>query len=603
MKKLAVLCLGLSCLATASTSRAIDLKESKVTQVVNEVQIISAASQNPKSAAVDDIFSMPDILRTGAASRAELVAKDETITRVGANTIFSFDPASRTIDLKQGSLLFHSPHGKGGGTIHTGSATASVLGTTLIVTTTHDGGMKVLDLEGKVEVALPGKKKQKLAPGQMTFILNNGQLAPIIVFRMDELVRNSQLVHGFSHPLASLPLIQDQIDHQTKLIKSGRAKDTGLLVGDSATENQVEVLDPNSIQKHTRLSGVQNALRADANIASPSLTDANIPTPPARIFFNPPFALAGNSFFAGTTFSGFAARNIAFNSPGTLTVDMTPYAAKPEFDFVAADGLNLNTSVTFDGLSALSTLVLVGGKQMSLASGITLNANVADFELATSGALTLNHVNINNSVGQIGLTAGSVLNLNDINISPVGITTFTAPEAVNFNFSSGGNFGSSSPDGGNVIVTDPATGQVTITAQSGSLAIDTTSIQTHYLTVNSGDSILLDASGQTLTATGPGATANFTAPNLITIKNADFSSFGLVNMMANTITVIGTTFSQTGTYNFGTGTGLANINGPAIAGQLNLINTSIGSTAITSVGQINLASGPGSGPGIFSYKK
>jgi len=62
-----------------------------------------------------------------------LVAQDETVTRVGANTIFSFDPANRTIDLKQGSLLFHSPHGKGGGTIHTGSATASVLGTTLIV--------------------------------------------------------------------------------------------------------------------------------------------------------------------------------------------------------------------------------------------------------------------------------------------------------------------------------------------------------------------------------------------------------------------------------------------------------------------------------------
>src|SRR5271168_2657090 len=111
---------------------AIDLKESKITQVVNDVEIISAANQTEKHANVNDAFDMPDVLRTGPSSRAELIAADETVTRVGANTIFSFDPANRTIDLKQGSLLFHSPHGKGGGTIHTGAATASVLGTTLI---------------------------------------------------------------------------------------------------------------------------------------------------------------------------------------------------------------------------------------------------------------------------------------------------------------------------------------------------------------------------------------------------------------------------------------------------------------------------------------
>src|ERR1700733_11008567 len=105
MKKLSSLFLCLGCVFAVSTSHAADLKQSKVTQVVNDVQIISAADQQQKSAAVNDLFYMPDILRTGADSRAELVAPDETVTRVGANTIFSFAPASRTIDLKQGSLL------------------------------------------------------------------------------------------------------------------------------------------------------------------------------------------------------------------------------------------------------------------------------------------------------------------------------------------------------------------------------------------------------------------------------------------------------------------------------------------------------------------
>src|SRR5450631_4306130 len=181
MKRFIILALGFACIAYVSTSRAADFKQSKVTQVVNDVQIISAADQAKKNATVDDVFKMPDILRTGAASRAELVAEDDTVTRVGANTIFSFDPASRTIDLQQGSLLFHSPHGKGGGSVHTGSATASVLGSTLIVSATPNGGFKVIALEDETDIKLPNGLHQRLYPGQMTYILPGGtHLAPII---------------------------------------------------------------------------------------------------------------------------------------------------------------------------------------------------------------------------------------------------------------------------------------------------------------------------------------------------------------------------------------------------------------------------------------
>ncbi|HUZ06589.1 MAG TPA: FecR domain-containing protein, partial [Candidatus Paceibacterota bacterium] len=154
-------------------------------------------------AAVNGIFSMPDVLRTGPDSRAELEATDGTITRVGANTIFSFEPASRTIHLEQGSLLFHSPHGKGGGTIQTGSATASVIGTTIIVTCTPSGGFKLLDLEGQAEVRYLDGLKQTLEPGQLTFILPGGSVSPVIVFRLDTETKGSALVSGFATPLDS----------------------------------------------------------------------------------------------------------------------------------------------------------------------------------------------------------------------------------------------------------------------------------------------------------------------------------------------------------------------------------------------------------------
>src|ERR1017187_400090 len=241
MKKLCVYSLCLGCVFAAFTSHAIDLKQSKLTQVVNDVQIISAAAQKQKAATVNDLFAMPDILRTGSASRAELVAQDETVTRVGANTIFSFDPANRTIDLKQGSLLFHSPHGKGGGTIHTGSATASVLGTTVIVTTTLNGGFKVLVLEGEAEIRFLNGLHLTLTPGQMTFVLPGGGTSPVVVFRLDQETGGSLLVNGFNDPLPSWPKIKTEITRQLLLLLNNNVQDTDLIVGDNATPNAVQV--------------------------------------------------------------------------------------------------------------------------------------------------------------------------------------------------------------------------------------------------------------------------------------------------------------------------------------------------------------------------
>ena len=596
MKKSIVqwLCLGI--LAVAANTRAADIKQSKITQVVNEVEIISAADEKKINAAVNDIFTIPDVLRTGPASRAELLAQDDTITRVGANTIFSFDPASRTIDLKQGSLLFHSPHGKGGGSIHTGSATASVLGSTLIVTATPNGGFKVIALEDEAAIKLPNGLHQRLSPGQMTYILPGGtHLAPIILFRLDDLVMNSLLVKGFVHPLPSMPLILLEIDRQNKLIKSGKATDTGLLAGDNASPNQVEVVDPNTIQALANPPDVQTALETDATINSPLLKDASIPTPPNRIFLNPSFSLPGNSFFGGQTFSGFAARNISFNTPGSnpneLAVDLSPYANNLEFDFVAAKAINLQGPVNFNGLSANQTLSLIGGEQIAISPNVSVRADVGDFEMATPGTLTLDGVSLLNNAGDVGLTSGSVINLrNDTAIDNAGQITLTAPNAVNISSDGDVNVGVSDPTGANVglssdttINTDAGSGQVNLNSKLGSVTVLNTSIQTHYLTLNSGDSILLDANGKTLKATGAGATASFTAPNLISVNNANLTAFRLVNLAANTINLFNVAFD--GTVNLKSLNGTWN-NGSVVYGSVNNLggNTYQGSPIVAPTG-------------------
>lgn len=613
MKRSIKLLLCLNSLVVISASHAADFKQSKVTEVVNDVQIISAADQKQMNAVINDIFKIPDILRTGPASRAELVAQDETVTRVGANTIFSFDPASRTIDLKQGSLLFHSPHGKGGGSIHTGSATASVLGSTLIVAATPNGGFKVIALEDEAEIKLLNGRHQRLNPGQMTYILPGGtQLAPIILFRLDDLTQHSLLVKGFVHPLPSMPLILDEVNKQTKLIKSGKATDTGLLAGDNATHNQVQVLDANTVQ-YAVSQDVQTALAADATINTSSLKDSKIPIPPARIFMDPAFTLPNNNFFAGQTFKGFAARNIFINTPGSnpdgLAVDLSPFAGKPQFDFVAAEAINLGGSVNFSGLSANNQLSLIGGNGISFAPNITVQANAGAFQMSTPGALTLEGVSVINHLGDVGLTSGSVISLeNNTTIDNAGHITLTAPNAVNITADGDAGVGFRDPISGKIglgspttIKTDAGSGQVTLSSVSGSVTVLKTDIQTHFLTLNSGDRILLDASGRTLSASGPGAAANFTAPNLITVNNANLAAFGEVNMIANTIVVRNVTFGAGSVNNFGTATGQAGVNSTLIPGGLNIYNSSYGNTPITSTSQINFTAGPSTTPGINSY--
>lgn len=625
----------------AATSHAIDLKQSKVTQVVNDVQIISAANQTEKPAAVNDIFSMPDILRTGAASRAELVAQDQTVTRVGANTIFSFDPANRTLDLKQGSLLFHSPHGKGGGTIHTGSATASVLGTTLIITTTPNGGFKVLALEGEVEVKFLNGLKQKLDPGQMTFILPGAnQLAPVIIFRLDELINNSLLVKGFAQTLGSMPLIKDQIDHQLKLLHNGKLTDTGLYAGDNATPSQVEVLDVNTIARVG--NPLADAAGADAHINQPSLTDASIPTPPNHVFPDVRFRLPNNGYFAGQLFSGFVARNIYVNASPlaenpVLALDLSPYSHLTAFDLMAVNNFSITGQLQFNGATP-GTIELIAGNQFIFAPGSSVGAvdnAVQNLMFASPATLALNNVALYNLSGpyqNLSLNSGadiSIQNNSQVHVSgdltinaagniSVGLSrlfgntmqltalngalvvdavtleaenhgalaaTFTASKGITLN--------------NTTVNVDAASGSVTMSSSSGSINVTDTSITAHYLTLNSGDGILLDASGQTLVASGAGATANFTAPNIITANNADFSSFTELNVKANTIVMASDTLASVS--NFGTQTGQVNVNGPEVFGRLNLLNCSWLGTPITSAEQVTLSSGPGSTPGIYSY--
>jgi len=234
---------------------AAPLTESTFTEIVNEVNALSAAGA-AAPAKVNDVLKAPQRVRTGPQSRAELIALDNTITRVGANTIFSYADSGRTLNLEQGSLLFHAPKGLGGGTIKSGGAAAAVLGTTVMTSSTPEGGLKVILLEGKGQVTLPNGKSVILTAGQEVFVLPGGTaFSPVFSINLDKLVGGSLLVKGFSHELSSMPLILVAIQDQNSKLKSGANSDTGqppeFFLPPPAPGNGQNVLDPATTQTAT----------------------------------------------------------------------------------------------------------------------------------------------------------------------------------------------------------------------------------------------------------------------------------------------------------------------------------------------------------------
>src|SRR5947208_4544400 len=90
------------------TTIAVEQKQARVSQVIQDVRLLEPHA-TPRPAAVNDKVTLGRAVRTGVESRAELTFTDLTITRLGANTIFSLTAGAREIDLANGTILVQVP--------------------------------------------------------------------------------------------------------------------------------------------------------------------------------------------------------------------------------------------------------------------------------------------------------------------------------------------------------------------------------------------------------------------------------------------------------------------------------------------------------------
>jgi hypothetical protein len=101
-----------------------ELKEAKVTQVIQDVRVLPS-NASPRPAAVNDDVRHGTAVQTGVQSRSELTFKDQTITRLGEKTIFSVGEGPRAIDLGSGQFLLYAPKKAGGAKVKMGAGHGS----------------------------------------------------------------------------------------------------------------------------------------------------------------------------------------------------------------------------------------------------------------------------------------------------------------------------------------------------------------------------------------------------------------------------------------------------------------------------------------------
>jgi hypothetical protein len=228
--------------------------KAKVAKVVNEVKLLTGTKAS-NAATPGSIVNGSTAVRTGAKSRTELQFPDESIVRLGSNSVFSFLEGKRDVVLEQGTLLMQVPKSLGRTNVRTASVSAAITGTTIMVEYNpmpdgSPGKVKIIVVEGTLEFSLNS------APGE-TVKLQSGEMAafsadipaPPQVFNIDltRLVKTSGLMNGGMGQLPFLREVEAEVEAQQVEKSSGETFSTAKLensgiVSRITSDNVIELL-------------------------------------------------------------------------------------------------------------------------------------------------------------------------------------------------------------------------------------------------------------------------------------------------------------------------------------------------------------------------
>jgi len=189
--------------------------DARVTQLIHEVSLLPPNAA-PRPAVRNETVAETISVKTGGNSRAELTFADQTITRLGANTLYSFKNAGRRVELNSGSTLLRVPKDSRGAAIISSAVTIGITGTTVIFESIRGGASRLTVLEGTARLTLVRARDQQreVAAGQ-SFEVAAGAVRLPDPKQIDlaALMKTSPLIVGF-RPLPSQNLINNAIRQQ-----------------------------------------------------------------------------------------------------------------------------------------------------------------------------------------------------------------------------------------------------------------------------------------------------------------------------------------------------------------------------------------------------
>lgn len=402
---------------------AAEFKEAEITTIKNMVEHDAGGGATP--AKVNEKIQEKSKVSTAAASMAELTFADSSITRMGANTQFSFQSKERLVKLEQGSVLVNTPPGKGGAVVDCGGVTGAVSGTTFMATRDASGGVMFVMLEGSgtLKVTVPtaggGAMVKEIRPGQAASVGSasvkaaaeatgggkppasppgaepeTGSTKPaakadaIQVFDVDvkKIVETAPLIREFKTELPSMEKIEKTIEVQQTAVKEGKLEklevevvalkaDGDVLVGAPKVEKEEFIV----VNRKAPVNGPGgNDLDVDT-AAGPGMGGGNVadgrPAPGPK-----PAAPATPAGVVSSGTLGIIGQNATVASGGLP--DPTLGSRAPEGTVVLGDPINplaltLSGPLKRDGVGTL-TITMAG---VTVTKAVAVKAGTTQFEI------------------------------------------------------------------------------------------------------------------------------------------------------------------------------------------------------------------------------
>ena len=188
------------------------LQQARVSQVIQDVRVLETHGA-PRPAAVNDKVIQGMGVRTGVESRAELTFTDLTITRLGANTVFSFKQGARELDLTSGAVLLQIPPKAPAVKVSTSAVTAAITGGTALFATGPPTKFMVLEGIGTFYPTGHPERAATINGGEMMTMTADRRMTKPEKFDVKLVLKTSRLIKDFP-PLENMPLVMAVVDLQ-----------------------------------------------------------------------------------------------------------------------------------------------------------------------------------------------------------------------------------------------------------------------------------------------------------------------------------------------------------------------------------------------------